>query len=131
MVKSSLTEPQLATAIVASQAFANANNSGVLLDPNAAVSSSLVEALFVRDLGHAPSAATLAGFNGMTNAQAFLAIATSNAVTQTLSTNVQVYLMDVISLATGIISVDPLPADTMSIVGSTMHVASAQIGHAA
>ena len=97
MVKSSLTEPQLATAIVSSQAFANVNNGGVLLDPNAAVSDSLVEALFIRDLGHVPSAATLAGFNGMTNAQAFLAFATSDAVTQTLATNVQGYLMGVIT----------------------------------
>ena len=130
MVKSSLTEPQLATAIVSSQAFANVNNGGVLLDPNAAVSDSLVEALFIRDLGHVPSAATLAGFNGMTNAQAFLAFVTSDAVTQTLATNVQGYLMGVITLATGVVSGDP-PADSVSIVGSTMHVAGAQTGHIA
>ena len=91
-------EPQLASAIsVSSQAFASVNNGGVLLDPNAAVSDSLVEALFVRDLGHTPSAATVAGFNGMTNAQAFLAFATSDAVSQTLATNVQGYLMDAIA----------------------------------
>ena len=67
----------------------------------------------------------------MTNAQAFLAIATSNAVTQTFATNVQGYLMDVISLATGVIGFDPVPADTVNIVGSTMHVGGAQIGHTA
>ena len=39
MVKSGLTEPQLASAIVSSQAFASVNNGGVLLDPNAAVAT--------------------------------------------------------------------------------------------
>src|SRR5580704_14026564 len=134
MVESNLTEPQLATAIVSSQAFANVDNGGVLLDPNAQVSDELVEGLFIRDLGHAPSEATLTGFNGMTNSQAFLAFATSNTVTQTLAPNVEGYLMDVIELGTGvIIGIDPLPADTMSIVGqsSTMHAGAVQIAHTA
>jgi hypothetical protein len=133
MVESNLTEPQLATAIVSSQAFANVDNGGVLLDPNAQVSDELVEALFIRDLGHAPSEATLAGFNGMTNSQAFLAFATSNTVTQTLAPNVEGYLMQVVTLATGIIGIDPLPADTVSILGqsSTIHAGAAQIAHTA
>jgi hypothetical protein len=93
----------------------------------------LVEALFIRDLGHAPSEATLAGFNGMTNSQAFLAFATSNTVTQTLAPNVEGYLMQVVTLATGIIGIDPLPADTVSILGqsSTIHAGAAQIAHTA
>ena len=83
--------------------------------------------------GHAPSEATLAGFNGMTNSQAFLAFATSNTVTQTLAPNVEGYLMQVVTLATGIIGIDPLPADTVSILGqsSTIHAGAAQIAHTA
>ena len=75
MVASDLTESQLATALVSSQAFANVNNGGVLLDPNQPVSAGLVDALFINTLGHPPSVATLDGFEGLTNAQAFLAFA--------------------------------------------------------
>jgi hypothetical protein len=123
MVESHLTQPQLAAAIVSSQAFANVNNGGVLLDPSAPVSDNLVDELFIRDLGHPPTEATLAGFNGMTNAQAFLAFAMSSTVTQTLATSVQVGLLDALLLATGIVTVDPPAADSVGIVGqgSTIH----------
>lgn len=114
MVQSNLSEPQLASAIISSQAFANCFNDGVQLDANAPVSDALVEALFIRDLGHAPSEATLLGFGGLTNAQAFLAFATSGTVTQALAANVHGSIMQVITLATGIVGIDPVPAHVVS-----------------
>ncbi len=101
MVRSNLTAPELATAIVSSQAFANVNNGGVLLDPTAPISTGLVDALFTHALGHAPSAATLAGFEGMTNAQALLEFSTSATVTNQLAPAVSAYLTDVLESATG------------------------------
>ena len=62
LVQSNLTAPELANSIVSSQTFANVNNGGVLLNPNAPISNGLLDALFTNTLGHAPSAATLAGF---------------------------------------------------------------------
>lgn len=133
MVASDLTELQLATALVSSQAFANVNNGGVLLDPNQPVSAGLVDALFINTLGHPPSVATLDGFEGLTNAQAFLAFATSDAVSNSIAPNVQGYLTGVVTLATGIIGFDPLPADAVGIVGqsSAMQANGAQIVHSA
>jgi hypothetical protein len=133
MVQSNLSEAQLASAIVSSQAFANINNNGTPLDPNAPMSDGLVEALFIRDLGHAPAEATLAGFDGLTNAQAFLVFASSDTVSQALATNVQASIIQVITLATGLIGIDPLPADTVGIVGqsSSTHIGGAQVFHTA
>jgi hypothetical protein len=124
MVQSSLTESQLAAALVSSQAFANVNNGGVLLDPNAPVSESLVEVLFIRDLGHAPSEATLAGFEGMSNAQAFLAFSTSETVTNALAPTINTYLIQVQELASGVPMGDPI-ASSVQIVGQagTAHLA--------
>lgn len=124
MVQSDLTESQLATALVSSQTFANVNNGGVLLDPNAPVSDDLVEGLFIRDLGHAPSEATLAGFEGMSNAQAFLAFSTSETVTHAFAPTINAYLTEVQELASGIILGDPLPSSAQ-IVGQagTVHLA--------
>jgi hypothetical protein len=81
VVSSNLTALQLATDLVSSQAFANLYNGGALMDPNAPVSHDPVTALFINALGHAPTPATLAGFDGMTNEQAFLAFAASDTVT--------------------------------------------------
>ncbi len=122
MVESNLTESQLASAIVSSQTFANVNNGGVLLDPNAPASAGLIDVLFLNDLGHPPSVATLAEFDGMTNAQAFLAFATSDTVTQALAANVQASIIQVVTLATGVIGVDPSSSDTVSIVGQAAEV---------
>jgi hypothetical protein len=133
MVSSGLTQPQLAYALVASSTFADFYNGGVAVNPNAPVTSSLVDTMFLVGLGHTPKAATEQGFAGLTNAQAFLAFDTSDTVTQTLAPNVEGCLMQVITLATGVIGIDPLPADTVSIVGqsSTLHAGGAQILHAA
>lgn len=115
MVQSDLTAPELATAIVSSQAFANLNNGGLLLNPNAPISTGLVDALFTHVLGHLPSAATLAGFEGMTNAQALLEFSASAAVTDQLASAVSTYLTNVVNLATG------FPIETQ-IVGQAVHV---------
>jgi hypothetical protein len=132
MVSSGLTQAQLAAAIVASSTFADFYNGGVAVNPNAPVTSSLVDSMFIFGLGHAPSAATEHGFAGLTNAQAFLAFNTSDTVTQTLAPNVEGCIMEVITLATGLIMGDP-PADAVTIVGqsSTLHAGGAQILHAA
>ena len=124
MVQSILTEPQLAAALVSSEAFANVNNGGVLVDPNAPVSADLIEALFIRDLGHPPSEATLAGFEGMSNVQAFLAFSTSETVTNALAPTINTYLTQVQELTSGIPSDDPLPS-SVQIVGQagTAHLA--------
>jgi hypothetical protein len=79
MSASGLTEPQLAAAFVSSQAFADVNNDGVLVDPGAPASVTVIDNLFQHKLGHPPTKATLAGFNGLTNEQAFLAIVTSDS----------------------------------------------------
>jgi hypothetical protein len=133
MVLSGLTQPQLAYALVSSSTFADFYNGGVALNPDAPVTFSLVDSMFMFGLGHAPSAATKQGFAGLTNAQAFHAFNTSETVTQALAPSVEGYLMQVITLATGIIDADPLPADTVTIVGqsSTLHAAGGQILHAA
>jgi len=80
MASSELTDFQLATAIVSSQAFADTNNGGMLIDPNAPASPTVIDNLFQHTLGHLPTDATLAGFAGLTNAQAFYAFATSETV---------------------------------------------------
>jgi hypothetical protein len=116
MVQSNLTEAEFAAVIVSSQAFATANNGGVVVSPNAPISNGLLNALFTHTLGHAPSEATLAGFEGMTNAQAFLAFSTSATVTNELAPAVNTYLTNVVGLAVG------TPSETQ-IVGQAAHVA--------
>ena len=89
-----LSNAQLAAAFVSSQAFANVNNAGVLLNPNVTASLAVVESLFQNTLGHHPTAATLAGFEGMTNAQAFLAFALSDTVSSVVGNEVNTYVQD-------------------------------------
>ena len=79
MVSSGLTESELAAALVSSQAFADVNNDGFLVDPNAPVSLTVIDSLFRHNLGHLPTEATLAGFRGLTNKQAFLAMVGSDS----------------------------------------------------
>ena len=121
MVSSNLTEPQLASALVSSQAFANLYNGGSPLDPNGPVSPTVITDLFINALGHPPSASTLVGFEGLTNEQAFLAFASSDTVSNALTTNVQAYILQVVELASGVIS-----GDTANIVGqnptTAMHI---------
>lgn len=113
MVSSHLTEPQLATAFVSSQSFANVYNSGILLNPNSLSNSGIVESLFIRVLDHPPTTATLEGFSGLTIAQAFQAFVTSQTATATLSNNVDTYLTQTVELAVGVI----MQSETVQIVG--------------
>jgi hypothetical protein len=115
MVSSQLNEPQLATAFVSSQTFANVYNGGLLLDPNSSVTSDVVEALFIRGLGHPPTATTLSGFAGMSVAQAFFAFVTSDAISNTFASQVSAYTTEQIELAVGVLS----QPDSAQIVGQS------------
>jgi hypothetical protein len=125
MVSSQLSEPQLAGAFVSSQTFANVYNGGLLLDSNSSVTPDVVEALFIRGLGHPPTASTLSGFTGMSVAQAFLAFVTSDAVSNTFSNQVSAYTTEQVELAVGVLS----QPDNVQIVGQaallthTAHIA--------
>ena len=46
------------------------NNGGVLVDPNAPAVAGVIDSRFMNTLRHLPAAATLAGFEGLTNEQA-------------------------------------------------------------
>lgn len=94
MNATNLTDAQLAAAFVSSQAFANVNNGGALLNPNAPASPTVVDDLFQNNLGHLPTAATLSGFEGLTNAQAFLAFALSDTASSVVGTQVNSYVQD-------------------------------------
>ena len=59
MVQSDLTVSQLSEAVVASQVFANTYNGGTLLNPDAPVTTAIVETLYTEALGHAPTQSTL------------------------------------------------------------------------
>lgn len=84
MLSAGLNDVQLAEAIVASQAFAETNNGGALVDPNASAAPGIIDHLFMTTLGHLPTASTLAGFEGMTNEQAFYAFTTSDTVSNAI-----------------------------------------------
>jgi hypothetical protein len=113
MVSSQLTEPQLAAAFVSSQAFANVYNDSAPLNPISPITAGVVESLFIRVLGHPPTAATLEGFSGLTTADAFLAFVTSQAATTALYSNVDTFLTQTVELAVGVLS----QPDTVQIVG--------------
>jgi hypothetical protein len=55
LVTSGLTQPEFADAFVSSSTFADAYNGGVAVNPNAPVTSSLVDAMFLIGLGHTPT----------------------------------------------------------------------------
>ena len=94
MVQSELTVTQLSTAVVASQTFANTYNGGVLMDPNAPVTGSVVETLYTQALGHAPTQATLNSWlnSGLSTAEAFQEMVTSQSYFQTTQASLQQYL---------------------------------------
>ena len=92
MVASGLTDTQMATAIVASETFAQVNNGGTLVNPNAPSSAAVVDSFFQQTLGHLPTAATLAGFSGLTNEQAFYAFATSATVANILGSAITSFI---------------------------------------
>jgi hypothetical protein len=97
---SGLTQPQLADVLVASPTFSNLYNGGTPVDPNAPVTTSLVDSMFLVGLGHMPTTATEHGFAGLTNEQAFIAIATSAAMTETQTVGINSYLTSELDLWT-------------------------------
>jgi hypothetical protein len=101
MNASNLTEAQLAAAFVSSEAFAAVNNGGVSVDPNAPASASVIDSLFMNTLGHIPTAATLAGFEGLTNEQAFSAFVTSDTVSAVVGASVDSYVTNVLGSILG------------------------------
>jgi hypothetical protein len=103
MVSSDLTVTQLSAAVVGSQAFANIYNGGSLLNPNAPVSSSIVETLYTEALGHAPTQATLAQWldSGLSIAQAFDAMVTSQSYLETTLPSLEQYLTTATSSVVG------------------------------
>ncbi len=115
MVSSQLTEPQLTAAFVSSQTFANLYNGGLLLDPNSSVAPDLIDALFIRGLGHPPTASTLDGFSSMSVGQAFLAFVTSETISNTFAGQVDAYVTQQVELAVGVLS----QPDTVQIVGQS------------
>jgi hypothetical protein len=100
IASSALTPEELASAFVASQSFANVYNGGAPMNPNAPASEDFVDALFLNGLGHAPTAATEAGFAGLTNAQVFLDFAMSPTMTAAHASQVTASLTNIVELAT-------------------------------
>ena len=103
IVKPNLPQADLASAFVSSQTFANVYNAGVILNPNTLITSandSIITALFVNGLGHAPTQNTLNGFHGLTLANAFLEFSQSQAAG--VSPIVDGSLTQILELATGI-----------------------------
>ena len=94
MVQSALTVPQLSAAVVASQTFANEYNGGTLINPNSPVTASIVDTLYTHALGHAPTQSTLSGWlnAGLTVAEAFQDMATSQSYFQTTQSAIEQYL---------------------------------------
>ena len=105
MVQSALSVPQLCSAIVASQTFANVYDGGTMINPNSPVTASIVEALYTHALGHAPTQSTLSGWlnAGLTVAQAFQDMVTSQSYFQTTQSTIEQYLT---AAANGAISVN-------------------------
>jgi hypothetical protein len=110
MVQSALTVPQLCSAIVASQTFANVYDGGTIINPNSPVTASIVEALYTHALGHAPTQSTLSGWlnAGLTVAEAFQDMVTSQSYFQTTHPAIEQYLT--------------AAADSVNVVGSVNSV---------
>ena len=94
MVDTELTLPQLAAAVVGSQTFANTYNAGTLINPNSPLTAGIVDALYNQALGHAPTQATLNGWlnSGLTVAQAFLDMVTSQSYFEATQPAIEQYL---------------------------------------
>ena len=99
MVQSDLTVPQLSTAVVASQTFANVYNGGSLIDPNSPVTAGVVEALYQQALGYAPTQPTLDSWldSGLTVAQAFQEMVSSQSYFLTTQNSIEQYLTEAVS----------------------------------
>jgi hypothetical protein len=94
MAQSALTVSQLSYAIVGSQTFANMYNGGTLINPNAPVTASIVDALCTHALGHAPTQTTLSSWlnAGLTVAESFQDMVTSQSYFQTMQSAIDGYL---------------------------------------
>jgi hypothetical protein len=121
MVQSALSVSQLCSAIVASQTFANVYDGGTPINPNSPVTASIVEALYTHALGHAPTQSTLSGWlnAGLTVAQAFQDMVTSQSYFQTTQSTIEQYLT---TAANGAISVSgaSLAGESANVVGSAV-----------
>jgi hypothetical protein len=119
MVQSALSVPQLCSAIAASQTFANVYDGGTIIDPNSPVTASIVQALYTHALGHAPTQSTLSGWlnAGLTVAQAFQDMVTSQSYFQTTLSTIEQYLT---AAANGAITVygSTSGGDGVNVVGS-------------
>jgi hypothetical protein len=119
MVQSALSVQQLCSAIVASQTFANIYDGGTIINPNSPVTASIVETLYAHALGHAPTQATLSGWlnAGLTVAEAFQDMTTSQSYFQTTQSTIEQYLT---AAANGAITVYGATnaANGVNIVGS-------------
>jgi hypothetical protein len=101
LVGADMTLPQMADALISSQTFANLYNGGAPVNPNVAVTPSLIDAMFLNGLGHVPSAATEQGFAGLTVEQAFLDIATSPTMAAAHASDISLLLTQVGELSAG------------------------------
>ena len=123
MVQSALSVTQLCSAIVASQTFANVYDGGTLINPNSPVTASIVESLYAHALGHAPTQSTLSGWlnAGLTVAQAFQDMVTSQSYFQTTQSTIEQYLT---AAANGAISVNgaSIAGEGANVVGSANSV---------
>ena len=121
MVDSELTLPQLAAAIVGSQTFANTYNGGTLINPNSPVTAGIVEALYSQALGHAPTQATLNGWlnSGLTVAQAFQDMVTSQSYFETTQPGIEQYLTTAANSEAGLTIIDETNATGGLTLGTT------------
>jgi hypothetical protein len=72
------------------------NNGGVLVDPNAPAAGGVIDSRFMNTLGHLPAATTLAGFEGLTNEQAFSAFVNSDTVSAVVGASINSYVPGVL-----------------------------------
>ena len=120
MVQSGLTVAQLATAVIASQTFANTYNGATPLNPNAPVTAAIVEALYSQALGHAPTQATLEGWltSGLTIAQAFEDMVTSQSYFASTQSSIEQYLTAAAVNEAGLTTINGTQASGALILGA-------------
>ena len=122
MVETGLAVPQLASAIVASQTFADIYNDGALINPNSPVTANIVEVLYTQALGHAPTQATLNGWlsGGLTVAQAFEDMVTSESYFATTQTSIEQYLTAAAISEAGLTTINGTQASGALELGTSM-----------
>jgi hypothetical protein len=120
IVNSGLTLTQLSDAVVNSQTFANVFDDGVILNPNSVLvpgsfGTNYIDALFQSSVGHLPTASTVAGFDGYTISQAFLAFVESQTYYNSQLSAMTQYLTELGQNA----STNATPAIVGSVAAST------------